>query len=282
MSNHDQKKILDTYSNSKYGIIVCVYCLGEGYDNPIIDAVVFAENMSSNIRILQAALRGSRKNILEPTKITKIILPILNRIDWLEDNQNSDLKKVRQVIYQMGLEDETITQKIKVFTTEIKKQSPKEPKLLKFDEYNQEITQKLRLRTIKRSILGTSFEKARKIIFDKKIKTKEEYYELCDVDNRLSKEPEIIYAEKFTNWVEYLNIENIYYDIETCKNKVLQLLTLNTHLKKDYLDLSIVCKELCKLDPLFPPNGLWVEYYNVTGIDKIITITHKKKSQGIK
>ena len=78
--------------------------------------------MTSNIRIVQSALRASRKNKKEVNKITKIILPILNKNDWLENNENSDLKKVKEVIYQMGLEDETITQKIKVYKIEIKKQ----------------------------------------------------------------------------------------------------------------------------------------------------------------
>ena len=43
----------------------------------------------------------------------------------LENNENHDLKKVKEVIYQMGLEDETITQKIKVFRIDIKKQKLK-------------------------------------------------------------------------------------------------------------------------------------------------------------
>jgi hypothetical protein len=34
---------------------------------------------------------------------------------------------------------------------------------------------------------------------------------------------------------------------------------------------------LCKIDSLFPPNGLWVEYYNVKDLRDIITITNKKK-----
>ena len=57
------------------------------------------------------------------TKKTKIILPILRREDCLESN---DLKKVREVIYQMVLEDETITQKIKIFRIDIDKQKPRE------------------------------------------------------------------------------------------------------------------------------------------------------------
>ena len=93
MNSKEQKDILKKYNKSKYGIISCVYCLGEGYDNKIIDGVVFAENMSSNIRIVQSALRAGRKNKNEPTKLTKIILPILNTNDLLSNDENIDLKK---------------------------------------------------------------------------------------------------------------------------------------------------------------------------------------------
>ena len=95
MNNREQKEILKNFEKSKFGIISCVYCLGEGWDFPLLDAVVFSENMSSNIRIVQSALRASRKNKLQPDKITKIIIPILNKNDWLENNDNSDFKKVR-------------------------------------------------------------------------------------------------------------------------------------------------------------------------------------------
>jgi len=260
---------------------------GEGYDNHNIDAVVFAENMSSNIRIVQSALRASRKNKVQPNKITKIILPILNKDEWLENNNNPDLKKVREVIYQMGLEDETITQKIKVFRIDIEKQKPKirekeEREIVdEFGEYDDELSQKLRLKTIKRTALATTYEKAIKIIADKNIKSKESYYELCERDNRLSKEPEIVFKGHFTNWIEYLSIERVYYDLETCKNKVGEYLLVYPEIKKHYLDLSIVSNELCKIDALFPPNGLWVEYYSVKDLRDIITIINKKKKMGV-
>ena len=125
MKLKDQKEIINNFEKTMFGIITCVYCLGEGWDFPLLDGVVFAENMTSNIRIVQSALRASRKNKKDINKKTKIILPILNRDDWLENNENPDLKKVREVIYQMGLEDETITQKIKVFRINIEKQKPK-------------------------------------------------------------------------------------------------------------------------------------------------------------
>jgi predicted helicase len=285
MKSKDQKEIINNFEKAKFGIITCVYCLGEGWDFPLLDGVVFSENMTSNIRIVQSALRASRKNKNDINKKTKIILPVLNRNDWLENTENPDLKKVREVIYQMGLEDETISQKIKVFRIEIEKQKPK-PKekeeremLDEFGEYDDELTQKIRLKTIKRTALATTYEKARKIIADKNIKSKESYYELCERDNRLPINPEEQFA-KFTNWIEYLNIERVYYDLETCKNKVGENLLLYPEIKKHYLDLSIVSNELCKIDSSFPPNGLWVEYYNVNDLRDIITITNKKKKMG--
>ena len=289
MKSKDQKEIINNFEKAKFGIITCVYCLGEGWDFPLLDGVVFAENMTSNIRIVQSALRASRKNKNDINKKTKIILPILNRDDWLENNENPDLKKVREVIYQMGLEDETITQKIKVFRIDIEKPKPKpKPKPIEereivdeFGEYDDELTQKLRLKTVKRTALATTYDKSIKIIADKNIKSKEDYYELCKIDNRLSNEPEITFKGQFTNWIEYLSIEKVYYDLETCKNKVVEYLALYNEIKKHYLDLSIVSNELCKKDSLFPPNGLWVEYYNVKDLRDIITITNNKKKMGV-
>jgi predicted helicase len=284
-NSEEQRIVINKFENAKCGIISCVYCLGEGWDFPLLDAVVFAENMSSNIRILQSAQRASRKNVNQPNKITKIILPILNKDDLIENN-NPDLKKVREVIYQMGLEDETITQKIKVFNIVIKKERNKYKPLLKnvfiesFGDYDNDFTQKLRLKTIKRVALSITYDKARKIIIDKNIKTKDDYYKLCEIDNRLSTEPEIDFKGRFTNWIEYLSIERVFYDLETCKNKVEEYLMHNPEIKKHYLDLSYICEELCKLDKLFPPSGLWVEYYNLNNLNNIIVITIKKKSKG--
>jgi len=285
MKSKHQKEIIYNFEKAKFGIITCVYCLGEGWDFPLLDGVVFAENMTSDIRILQSVLRASRKNQKDTNKKTKIILPILNRDDWLENNENPDLKKVREVIYQMGLEDETITQKIKVCKIEIEKQKPKSKEeremVDEFGEYDDELTQKLRLKTIRRTALATTYEKARKIISDKNIKSKESYYELCERDNRLSKKPEIAFKGQFTNWIEYLSIERVYYDLEICKNKVCEYLLMYPEIKKHYLDLSIVSNELCKIDTLFPPYGLWVEYYRVKDLGDIITLTNKKKNRGV-
>ena len=287
MKSKKQKEILHQFEESKLGILTCVYCLGEGYDFPKLDAVVFSENMSSNIRIVQSALRASRKNKDVPDKITKIILPVLNREDWLEDNENNDLKKVREVIYQMGLEDETIAQKIKVYRVIVEKQRKKksdkesEPEqeqktMNDLGEYDELLTQKLRLKTISRSSLGITYEKARKIISEKSVSSKKDYYGLCDRDIRLPKEPENHFKGKFTNWIEYLSIPRIYYDLETCKKKATEHLLKNPELKKNYMNLSVVCSELCKMDRMFPPCDLWVDYYNMKELNNIITFPINK------
>jgi len=284
MKSKDQKEIINNFEKAKFGIITCVYCLGEGYDNHNIDAVVFAENMASNIRIVQSALRASRKNKIQPNKITKIILPILTKGNWLENNDNPDLKKVREVIYQMGLEDTTIIQKIKVCNIDIKQENGllhnKGNQFAKdFGTHNDELTQLLRLQTINRSALGTSYEKARKILIDQNIKSKADYLKLCDKDNRLYKDPEVIYKSQFTSWIEYLSIQRIYYELDMCKAKVKEYCAANSNIIANYLDLSAICSELCKLDAQFPPNELWVDYYKVKDLSNIINIVIKKKNK---
>jgi ERCC4-related helicase len=51
MKSKDQTEIINHFEKAKFGIITCVYCLGEGYENQNIDAVVFSGKMSSNIRM---------------------------------------------------------------------------------------------------------------------------------------------------------------------------------------------------------------------------------------
>ena len=187
----------------------------------------------------------------------------------------------------MGLEDETISQKIRVLRIDIERSGPNpnpipKPKsaIDEFGEYDDELTQKLRLKTINRTALGTTYEKARKIISEKSIRSKKAYYELCDRDIRLSKEPEILYKEKFTNWVDYLSIPRVHYDFETCKKKVTKYLTAFPELKRTYMDYTYLCNELCKIDPMFPESDLWVDYYPIKNIGELISFPKQKTKIG--
>lgn len=294
MDKNRQMKTLAQFNQYKYGILTCVYCLGEGYDNNTIDAVLFSENMSSNIRIVQSALRASRKNKECPDKLTKIILPVLHedQYDWLNNTDNQDLKKVKEVIYQIGLEDEMISQKIKVLKMII---IPPKPSLVEHSSYvpndigiyDAELTEKLQLKTMRRTIIATTYEKAKKIISDKNILSKEAYLTLCQCDNRLTPDPENDYKGRFTNWIDYLSIPRIYYDLETCKSKISEYLSNadKIDIKHFYMDISLLCCELCKIDSLFPPHGLWTDYYQIKDLSNIIIVktifSTKKKKSGI-
>jgi predicted helicase len=286
MKTKEQTSIIDKFQKAQFGIITCVFCLCEGWDFPKLDGVVIAENMTSNIRIVQSTLRASRKNKEEPNKITKIILPILNRENWLENNDNNDLKKVREVIYQIGLEDETIMTKVKVYKIPINKTGKKPDNNIntidKFDYYDDELTKILRLKTIPRHAIDITYEKARKIIQEKNIKinSKELYYDLCSIDVRLPLKPDERFIGQF-DWIYYLGIERKFYEVDKCKEMIDNYLKQNTEIKKNYLNLSLVCQELCKLDEQFPPNGLWVEYYKVQELNEIIKISSVAKKRGV-
>ena len=305
MKTRDQMNIIDKFKKAPFGIISNIYCLGEGFDLPLLDCVVFSETMTSNIRIIQSALRASRLNKMEPDKITKIILPIINHDNWLENN---DLKKVKEVIYQLGLEDETIMTKIKVYKIPINKERCKHNDSIntinKFDYYDEELTQSLQLKTIPRYAIDITYDKARKIIQELSEKLcfsnnsscqrkihilclcqrerniKELYYELCSKDVRLSLIPEEIFKDRF-DWIYYLSIERIYYELDNCKEMINNYLKQNLKLREQYLNLALVCRELCKLDNNFPPNGLWIEYYKVKELSDIIKISFYNKKCGI-
>jgi predicted helicase len=278
-----KKNILYQFEKSYYGILTCVYCLGEGWDFPLLNGVVFSENMTSNIRIVQCALRASRKDKNNKDKITNIILPILNRDDWLEKQDNVDLKKVQEVIFQLGLEDKTICQKIKVIKLKIEEKKYKsiqnKDTICELGVYDDELTKKIRLKTTKRTVFLTSFEKAKQIIKQNNVTTKSDYFELCRRDNRLSINPKEQYNAKFINWINYLSIEKKYYSLDECKQYVIHYLNEDINNYK-HLDLSIIIKNLCIKDPKFPPNDLWDEYYNIANLNDIFKINIKKKKSG--
>lgn len=66
--NKTRKEKIDKFKESEISILSSVYIFGEGVDIPILDTVVFSENMGSVIRITQSALRPHRKNPSNPDK----------------------------------------------------------------------------------------------------------------------------------------------------------------------------------------------------------------------
>jgi predicted helicase len=277
MKENEKNTILNNFNSSIKGVISCVYCLSEGYDNPIIDGVVVSENMSSNIRIVQALLRAGRKNKNELTKITKIILPILYKDNLFNDMTNTDLLKVKQVIQKIGIEDETVNEKIKIYKLNIQKNqkinNPVEENVIECNELKKFIN----FQTIARDNITLNYNQAKKLLYNKNIKTKNDYYILCDSDKRFYTNPNF-YFENF-NWVDYLNIPKIYYDLNLCKNKIVEYITMNENLKKGSYDFLIM--QLCNLDKNFPPFDFWLDYYEIDDITLLFNVYKKSKLQGI-
>ena len=278
----ERNNIETTFINNKYGILSCVYCLGEGKDLPILDSVVFSENMSSNIRIVQSSLRASRKNkndlLLGENKISKIILPIFNDTNNLLDNDNPDFLRIKQVLYQMSLEDETILHKVKLIkSNDIKKFSKNiiNNNISETIDVNKDLIEKITLQIINRTQIGLTYNKAKNII-SPNVKSKKDYYNLCKIDIRLPIDPESFFNDNFVSWIDYLNIAPCkgmkYYTFDECKHKVNSYLKIYPNLKNNILDLDFVCDELCNIDSKFPPNDLWLDYYNIDDLKSIISI----------
>ena len=126
------------------------------------------------------------------------------------------------------------------------------------------------------------YSEIKNMIANENIKNKYEYDELCKIDTRLPQNPKEIFKNQF-DWFDYLNIEkHDYYDLETCKSKTNEYLLKHPEIKKHCLNITYICDELCKLDELFPPSGLWVEHYGVKDysvkdlMDIIVIPIHKK------
>jgi len=272
-------KVFENNINS-IGYVVAKYSMG--YDFNKLDFMFFGDPKLSIPDIKQSIGRGIRPDQLgingsNKDKELVISLPI-----YIDENEKDELKydTILQVLKYL-IYDVEIPFKDIIFKNRHKTLN-KTNKPTSSNEYNgdDDITSKLLdllEQDKKRTFQDITYQKAIKIIAEYNIKNKEDYYELCDKDNRLSKEPDKIFKGQFTNWIEYLSIERKYYDIETCKNKINEYLTLYPNIKKNYLDLSLVSLELSNLDNLFPPTDLWVEYYNVQDLRDIINISHKKK-----
>lgn len=95
------KNNINIINDYKLTILISVYALGEGFDMPRLDTVIFSENMISEIRIIQSALRPCRKYLSKNKAL--IILPMLC------DNfvaHSDEFKKIRKTIMSMINGDE--------------------------------------------------------------------------------------------------------------------------------------------------------------------------------
>ena len=109
--------IIDHYD---YSIITSVYSLGEGFDLPKMDTVIFSENMTSEIRIIQSALRPCRKYFNKERAL--IILPIIYNNGIAIKSDFSKIKKfINAVENSHELDKEFILSRLKIIDYSIQK-----------------------------------------------------------------------------------------------------------------------------------------------------------------
>ena len=249
------------------GYVVAKYSMG--YDFNKLDFMCLSDPKLSIQDIIQCIGRGIRpdelgQNGANKEKILNVSLPVY----IVEDGDNKYEKIIevlKYLLYDIEIPFEEI-EFINRYTANFREISHKTNDYDGLNDVKSTLLDLLELEN-KRTALATTYEKARKLIAGKNVKSKESYYELCERDNRLSKEPEIVFKGQFTNWIEYLGIERAYYDLETCKNKVGEYLSNETNIDFEFTNIT---KSLKILDDMFPPYDLWGEYYDINDLTEII------------
>ena len=273
-------KVFENSLNS-IGYVVARYSMG--YDFNKLDFLCFSDPKLSIPDIKQCIGRGIRpdelgKNGSNKSKILNISLPV-----YIDDNYDNKYERIigvlKYLIKDIEIQFEDIEFKDRV-QCNLKQRKYNSIEYNGINEVKSKLLDLLELDETKNYV---SYEKAKKIIEKVNILGKESYYKLCEKDIRLPKDPETVYKEKFINWIDYLNIKRNYYNLETCRKKVVEYLALNPRLEEHYLDLSYIINYLVEKDNLFPPNGLWIEYYNINNLQDIFDIKPKiKKTKGVK
>ena len=126
---------------------------------------------------------------------------------------------------------------------------------------------------------GISYEIAKKIIGNK-CSSKKDYFELCETDTRLPKEPDVFFEGKFKGWVDYLNIDvSKYYSKEECLEKIDLLIKASQYrenLIKNHKEEEVF-EELINFDNKFPPLDIWTDIYLINSFREMIKVQSKKK-----
>jgi len=273
-SSNDTETEHMKFNNSKYGIISCVYKFGEGFDEPKINFVVIAENMESEVRIVQASQRGNRIDANNPDKVSFIIMPYIS--DW-NDNENTSFKKCRSVISKLRNVDEKIEQRINVIRLEqLNNITNKEvgnnntsdninldmDLLLKEDKNG---LSKIKLKLLNsRALINGLTEEQNEYNYMKEInkslnlQSKNDYFNSKNKHNDFIENPEEYFKKKcvWTNWYDFIGNNTIIKTkeewIKICKEK-------NIQTEEQYF------KE-CKIDKKLPidPSEFYLNFTNLT------------------
>lgn len=260
---------VNKFKNCAYGIISSVYIFGEGFDLPKLNGVCIVGNMKSEIRIVQSVLRPNRLEIGNPNKVAYVIIPYIDSADW--ELEILSYEKVRTIISNMRNVDETIEQKITLFSGTPGKNKPKVPKPTPdFDTIwaeNCDELNKLKLRLRHSKSLTSNFSEEQdeynyvsSINKSLNIQSKLEYFERKSSHNNYIEEPEEYFKRKgvWNNWYDFIGVDTKKFIqskqdwIKFCKEK-------NVKSSQDY-------ENLCKMFDNLPkePVYYYIDFTNIS------------------
>jgi hypothetical protein len=265
--------------------VVAKYSIG--YDFNKIDFISLTDRKLSIKDIIQSIGRGIRSDELgidgkNLNKLLMILLPIyVNFNEDLKTEYSRIIDVLKYLLYdvEIPLDEFEFIQKI-VY-------SPPLENIGNFKKYNGleniqavilDLLEYDRIINLRKEM---TYGRAKNILSEKNIKSKKEYFELCKTDLRFYENPNEIYSGQFENWVKYLGIPKIYYNFQTCKNKIDEYLIKYPEIKNNHLDLSSITIKLCEIDENFPSSELWCDYYNLNNLNELININNKKKKRNL-
>ena len=209
------KNSLMKFENAKFGIINCVQIFGEGVNCPILNGVCIACNMMSEIRIVQYLLRPNRLYYKNPKKIAYYIIPYIANID-----------NIKHIIKQLSFVDNTIEQKINVYSISSNNNNSNSSNLNNDDvEYkennfilneNPEILSKIKMKLKFNKDLFSDFTDEeneynyiKSINISLKILSKNHYYNSKDTHENYIINPDIYFSKKgvWINWSDFLGYD---------------------------------------------------------------------------
>lgn len=279
---------VDNFKNSKYGIISSVYIFSEGFDLPKLNGVVFAENMMSDIRIVQTALRPNRIDPNDDKKKSYIIIPYMISNDILANN--ASFNKIRMIISKLRNVDETIEHKIVIKSgkyiepdsdTDTENDSDTEDKKkhnFDFNDENKDLD-KIKLRLILSKALSSKnteeqdeMNYVRAVNRDLNIKSKEIYTtdEIKQKHENYIENPEEYFRAKgvWINWSYFLGYDTSKF-IKTKNEWIIFCREKNITSLKEY-------EELSKKYDCLPHNP--VDYYeDFTNIQNELKLNKKRR-----
>jgi superfamily II DNA or RNA helicase len=275
-----QEGELTKFKKASWGIISSVYIFGEGFDCPKLNGVVFADNMESEIRIVQSTLRPNRLDSNNPDKKAHVIIPYIDTENFMEDNKSFD--KCRKIIAKIRNVDDKIEYKIKVESVKVlekKEQLNNLKDKIKYQhviENCEELTKiMLRLRCSKALDSKCSEEQdeynyVQELNRELNIQDKEDYTNdktIREKHKMYIKEPDEYFKSKgvWRNWHDFLGIDTKKFIqnkedwINFCKEK-------NVKSLENY-------KEICKIYDELPknPEDFYIDYNSFAIELKLIT-----------